>query len=86
MSRTDDRADKTLPVTAEVGDEGGSYADPTIQADTFAGPFGNRRVDPQRVQPAPPDGTAPAVQAGDDAGATPGDEIRHATEPPGKTG
>ena len=30
MSGTDDRADKSLPVTAEVGGEGGSYADPTM--------------------------------------------------------
>ncbi len=29
MSRTDDRADIALPVTAEVGGEGGSFADPT---------------------------------------------------------
>ena len=35
MSQTDDRADKSLPVTGEVGSEGGSYADPTIQVPTF---------------------------------------------------
>jgi hypothetical protein len=34
-NRTDDRADKRLPVTAEVGSEGGSYADPTTQVATF---------------------------------------------------
>lgn len=38
MSRTDDRRDDPLPVTAEVGGEGGSYADPTMQVSTFAGP------------------------------------------------
>lgn len=37
MSRTDDRADVTLPVTAEVGGEGGSFADPTLQVATFEG-------------------------------------------------
>lgn len=35
MSDTDDRADKKLPVTGEVGDEGGSFADPTLQVATF---------------------------------------------------
>lgn len=35
MSRSDDRREHKLPVTAEVGDEGGSYADPTIQVPTF---------------------------------------------------
>lgn len=35
MSRSDDRRENKLPVTAEVGDEGGSYADPTIQVPTF---------------------------------------------------
>lgn len=35
MSGTDDRADKKLPVTAEVGSEGGSFADPTYQVSTF---------------------------------------------------
>ena len=37
MSRTDDRADKKLPVTGEVGSEGGSYADPTYQVAEFDG-------------------------------------------------
>ena len=35
MSRSDDRRENKLPVTAEIGDEGGSYADPTIQVPTF---------------------------------------------------
>ncbi len=35
MSRPDDRRENKLPVTAEVGAEGGSYADPTIQVPTF---------------------------------------------------
>jgi hypothetical protein len=32
---TGDQAERSLPVTAEVGGEGGSYADPTNQAATF---------------------------------------------------
>jgi hypothetical protein len=31
----DDRANPTLPITGEVASEGGSYADPTMQAATF---------------------------------------------------
>ena len=38
-----------LPVTAEVGGEGGSYADATQQAETFTGAAGNPRVDPKRI-------------------------------------
>jgi hypothetical protein len=42
-----------LPVTAEVGDEGGSYADATVQAETFTD--NNPPVD-KRIQPSsPPD-------------------------------
>jgi len=36
-TRTDDRANVALPVTAEVGGEGGSYADATTQVATFQG-------------------------------------------------
>lgn len=38
MSRTDNRRDHALPVTSEVGGEGGSYADGTLQVATFSGP------------------------------------------------
>jgi hypothetical protein len=31
MSRTDNRTRPSLPVTSEVGGEGGSFADPTVQ-------------------------------------------------------
>jgi hypothetical protein len=37
MSESDDRREHKLPVTAEVGGEGGSYADPTTQVATFEG-------------------------------------------------
>lgn len=50
MEPSDPHADKTLPVTAEVGDEGGSYADPTVQAETFSGPAGNARVDSKAAE------------------------------------
>jgi hypothetical protein len=46
MNSTDDHRDKQpLPITAEVGGEGGSYADRTMQAETFAGGGGVPRVD-----------------------------------------
>ena len=48
MSRTDDRADKKLPVTGEVGSEGGSYADPTYQVSEFDGDVGETA---QAVEP-----------------------------------
>jgi hypothetical protein len=35
VSETEDRRENKLPVTAEIGGEGGSYADPTIQVPTF---------------------------------------------------
>jgi hypothetical protein len=41
MKPTDDRREKKpLPITAEVGGEGGSFADRTMQAETFSGPAG----------------------------------------------
>ena len=50
MAPTEDRDKPTLPVTAEVGDEGGSFAEPTQQTETFSGPAGNPRVDPKAVE------------------------------------
>jgi cell division septation protein DedD len=47
MSRTDDRRDTPLPVTAEVGGEGGSYADPTMQVETFQDPLKDQRTPEQ---------------------------------------
>ena len=49
MSQTDDRADKKLPVTGEVGSEGGSYGDPTMQIATHEGDLGKtaEAVEPQ---------------------------------------
>lgn len=36
VTENDDRRERTLPVTAEVGSEGGSFADPTMQVATFS--------------------------------------------------
>lgn len=52
MSRTDDRADTKLPVTGEVGSEGGSYGDPTLQVATHEGDLGKtaEAVEPETVE------------------------------------
>lgn len=41
-----------LPVTAEIGSEGGSYADATVQAETFGGT--NDPEEPQILRDTPP--------------------------------
>lgn len=51
MSRTDDRADRKLPVTGEVGSEGGSFADPTLQVSTFEQDLERLGTDAQAVEP-----------------------------------
>ena len=51
MSGTDDRADKKLPVTGEVGSEGGSYADPTYQVATFDEDLDELGQNAQAVEP-----------------------------------
>jgi hypothetical protein len=51
MSRTDDRRERTLPVTGEVGSEGGSYADATMQISTFEGDLG-RTAKPRSRKPS----------------------------------
>ena len=52
MSPTDDRADKKLPVTGEIGSEGGSYADATLQISHFKGDLGReaQAVEPEKVE------------------------------------
>lgn len=52
MSGKDDRADKKLPVTGEVGSEGGSYADATLQIAQFEGELGQVAEDnePDKVE------------------------------------
>lgn len=41
MSPKDKQQEPKLPVTAEVGGEGGSFADPTSQVATFEGDLAN---------------------------------------------
>ncbi len=66
-SKDDDKTD-ALPVTAEVGDEGGSYADPTVQVATREG--GLPRID---QSPADVGATAGAVSPSADG---PADGVR----------
>jgi hypothetical protein len=70
MSRTGDRADTSLPVTAEVGSEGGSFADPTMQVATF------REHEPRHDRPMPEDRQPPGRDE------TTGGMQRYPTEPP----
>ena len=69
-----DPVDGKLPVTAELGDEGGSYGDATVQAETMKGE--NPRVDPKRARP--PGDIAGAAAADEE----PADLIKHTDEPP----
>jgi hypothetical protein len=71
---------RKLPVTAEVGGEGGSYADATVQAETFSGPEGNPRADATVVADVDADRSAAASEGEQvlDDGAI----VKHATEPP----
>ena len=71
---------KPLPVTAEVGGEGGSYADPTLQAETFSGPAGNPRVDPKAAASANGAELPPADRAAGDTE----DLVKNATDAPDK--
>ena len=84
-TRTDDRRETTLPLTAEVGSEGGSYADPTHQVATF----GNENE--LRSAGAPPEPSISGEAIGFDTvaeggvGTSPdpsGGVLRYATEPP----
>jgi hypothetical protein len=78
----DDRSSDKLPVTAEVGDEGGSYAEATQQAEAFKGAAGNPRVDQQGV--VRPDGDLAAEAAEGEQVRDAGELVKHATEPPVK--
>ena len=76
----DDRANQTLPITGEVGSEGGSYADPTTQAATFG-----READTLRNVDEPvSDSHAYALghESIDGAGSATPDLQRYPTEPP----
>jgi hypothetical protein len=77
---TTDPIDEKLPVTAELGSEGGSYGDGALQAETLRGASGNPRVDPKRV--APLGGEAAAAAAEGEQVRDSADEVKHATESP----
>lgn len=78
MSDKDNAAQPKLPITAELGDEGGSYGDATVQAETFSGASGNPRVDPKRVARG---GAQAVASQGEQLRESP-DAVKHATEPP----
>ena len=80
MNNHDDLADSKLPVTAELGDEGGSYGDATVQAETLKGVLGNDRVDPKRA--GPEGGQDTAVASEGEQVRESEDVVRFATEPP----
>jgi hypothetical protein len=57
MTDTPKYRDEKLPVTAEVGSEGGSYADPTFQEATERGDIdsASQPVAPDHIVPPGPD-------------------------------
>jgi hypothetical protein len=80
MSQTDDRRDRTLPVTAEVGSEGGSYADPTSQVTTFEGDI--ERSSGHGGTSSIANYATRTDAEGSAAGHTEGGMVRYPTEPP----
>lgn len=87
---TDDRADRSLPLTAEVGSEGGSYADPTNQVSTFGDHDGLRREEdrPGNATVATYATRSDEIQGGG-IGTSPGPSggmVRYPTEPPPPAG
>lgn len=83
--RTDDRRDRTLPVTEEVGSEGGSYADPTSQVATFGGHGAPPTMDRESLSSASGEAIDRAAVNEGGVGAAPGPEsgmVRYPTEPP----
>ena len=83
MSRTDDRTEPKLPVTAEVGSEGGSYADPTVQRATHEGDIQRGEGHGGASSVANYAVASEAVSSGGIGGHDPaGGMVRHATEAP----
>lgn len=80
MKKPDPHLEHKLPITAEVGGEGGSNADATLQAETFSGPEGIPRVDP--IITTESDGNLTAVASEGEQVLDDGATVRHATEPP----
>ncbi len=81
MARQEDkdgRAADELPLTAELGDEGGSYGEGSQQAATRMGGAGNPRIDPKQVAALGQSSEAVAPDQDQHEGAKPADE------PPGR--
>ncbi len=85
---TDDRRDDRIPVSAEVGSEGGSYAEPRNQAATFSGPA-NPNVSPSEAMAGQFSVASETAARGplsgtevDSSEDTEGGFIRYPTEPP----
>jgi hypothetical protein len=74
----DERADDGLPLTAELGDEGGSYGEGSQQAATRAGAIGNPRGDPKRS--AASGRSSEAIEPDPDQH----ENVKPANEPPGR--
>jgi hypothetical protein len=79
MTASDDRRENTLPVTGEVGSEGGSFGDPTHQISTFEGD-----IERTRGRGGASSSATQAVRSGHaGASASAADGIvRYPTEPP----
>jgi hypothetical protein len=80
MKSQDSQKRDKLPVTAEVGGEGGSYADATLQRETFSGPEGNPRVESPATSAA--DGNLTAIASEGEQVLDDDAPVKHATEPP----
>ena len=80
----DDRRETTLPVTAEVGSEGGSYADPTYQVATFEDSNASRSADVAlEASAGEAIGFDTLAERGDGTSRDPaGGVVRYPTEPP----
>lgn len=80
MGTEDRQRDEKLPITAELGDEGGSYGDATAQAETFEETPGNPRVD--RTRAAATGGHAQAVASQGEPAGESAAEVKPPTGPP----
>lgn len=83
---THQRDDRNIPVSAEVGSEGGSYAEPRNQTATFSGPA-DPNVSPAdaiagHMSVATETARGPLSGTDVDSGDTAGGFIRYPTEPP----
>jgi hypothetical protein len=80
MAQNDDPRDSTLPVTGEVGSEGGSFADPTVQVSTFDGDVD--RVEGRGGASSSSTQATRSRDIGAASGDAPDGVVRYPTEPP----